>query len=310
MISFLDLIYFETVARLQSFTVAANELYISQQALSASIAKIESYLGTTLLNRTANCLSLTLIGEEVYQLSLDITSELKNLEASITRIPQNTICIFYMPHLVFHEIILYKAKQLFQKQHPEMSIHISTSKNLADIHFSDYSFICFNSHFISAYNGSYMKKMHGFTKIPFYNDRYCLIYNCGTPFVPKVNQTLPFQKLLILNGHKASPEFIFQLKKCGYNFQGVIENKKSLEAILSTLATNTDCMSIVPKIALQRYSTILDEFQIIELPQFLLTQHMIAYNKFRAQSQPYMLEFLRLFLQESKNFNLTIPKSD
>lgn len=51
------------VARVGSITRAAREMYISQPALSTTIARLESDLGVQLFKRTANRIALTEAGE-------------------------------------------------------------------------------------------------------------------------------------------------------------------------------------------------------------------------------------------------------
>ena len=55
--------YVEMVAELKSFTKAADKLYISQPALTKSIAKLERDLGLKLFGRTATPVQLTYAGE-------------------------------------------------------------------------------------------------------------------------------------------------------------------------------------------------------------------------------------------------------
>lgn len=65
-VEFLELLqlhYFVKVARAGSITRAAREMYISQPALSTTIARLESDLGVQLFKRTANRITLTEAGE-------------------------------------------------------------------------------------------------------------------------------------------------------------------------------------------------------------------------------------------------------
>lgn len=55
--------YFMVIARNLSFTRASNEIYISQPALSRSIASLEKKLGVPLFVRDRHSVSLTPAGE-------------------------------------------------------------------------------------------------------------------------------------------------------------------------------------------------------------------------------------------------------
>lgn len=61
--NFQRLKYFLTLAKTKNFTVAANELHISQPALSKQIALFEDELNTRLINRNTKSFKLTFAGE-------------------------------------------------------------------------------------------------------------------------------------------------------------------------------------------------------------------------------------------------------
>ena len=77
--TFKQLEYFMAVARSLSFTEAAAEMYISQPALSRSIAALETELGVPLLTRNHHSVSLTPAGTL-------LASELPNLSKELERI--------------------------------------------------------------------------------------------------------------------------------------------------------------------------------------------------------------------------------
>ena len=58
-------VIFYTVAKLKSFTLASNELFISQPAVSTAIKQLEKSLSVKLFYRDKNNVVLTKIGEEV-----------------------------------------------------------------------------------------------------------------------------------------------------------------------------------------------------------------------------------------------------
>jgi LysR family transcriptional activator of glutamate synthase operon len=58
-----QLAYFDAVVRYGSFTKAAQRLHVAQPAVSAQIKRLESELGTTLLERTTRRVALTHAGE-------------------------------------------------------------------------------------------------------------------------------------------------------------------------------------------------------------------------------------------------------
>lgn len=64
-----------TVAKLKSFSKAAEELYITQPTVSNQISNLEKELNTTLINRNNKSVSLTKAGNILYQYALDILNK-------------------------------------------------------------------------------------------------------------------------------------------------------------------------------------------------------------------------------------------
>ena len=77
--TFKQLEYFAAVARTLSFTEAANEVFVSQPALSRGIVSLENELGVSLLNRNHHTVSLTPAGTL-------LASELPNLRKELDRV--------------------------------------------------------------------------------------------------------------------------------------------------------------------------------------------------------------------------------
>lgn len=61
---------FLAIARYRSFTAAADQLYISQSALSQQMKSLEQELGFTLFDRGSRQLALTEAGRSFYQSAL------------------------------------------------------------------------------------------------------------------------------------------------------------------------------------------------------------------------------------------------
>jgi len=80
-----QLIYFVTVAEKQSFTKAAESLYISQPALSQRINELESELGVTLLERSKRHVTLTEAGKILLASSLDIINRVEGIPNLLER---------------------------------------------------------------------------------------------------------------------------------------------------------------------------------------------------------------------------------
>lgn len=119
---------FYTVANCKSITKAANELMISQPAISKSIMNLEEQLGGKLFVRTRRGVVLTEEGEEFYHYISQAMefinnaeskfTELINLDVGTIRIGVSTIISrkFLLPYLEY-----------FHEKYPKINIQILTS---------------------------------------------------------------------------------------------------------------------------------------------------------------------------------------
>lgn len=73
---------FEAVARLMSFTVAADELNVTQSAVSRQIKQLETELGVSLVIRKHRTIELTLEGKDLYEV---LRQSYHNLDALIAQ---------------------------------------------------------------------------------------------------------------------------------------------------------------------------------------------------------------------------------
>lgn len=80
MLTLRQLRYFDALARHQHFGRAAEDVAISQPALSMQIKEMEADLGIALVERQANAIRLTREGREVARRALQILSAVRDLE--------------------------------------------------------------------------------------------------------------------------------------------------------------------------------------------------------------------------------------
>src|ERR1700720_1979609 len=74
---------FEAAARNLSFTKAAEELFITQSAVSRQIKALEDHLGVMLFERRPRALVLTEHGEALYGVTVEV---LERLQAAVDRL--------------------------------------------------------------------------------------------------------------------------------------------------------------------------------------------------------------------------------
>ena len=117
--------YFLQVCKDKSFTKAARHLYITQQALSQSVKKLECELGISLFDRSKNGIELTNVSELILD---DIDSFINHYDMlydkirSKSKIPQGNINIGVPPG-----IISYFATQFLMPFHyiyPDINLNI------------------------------------------------------------------------------------------------------------------------------------------------------------------------------------------
>lgn len=74
---------FHTVARLLSFTKAAEALHMTQPAVTFQVRQLEEYFNTRLFDRTHNRITLTEVGERVYEYAEKIFEQYSQMENAV-----------------------------------------------------------------------------------------------------------------------------------------------------------------------------------------------------------------------------------
>jgi LysR family glycine cleavage system transcriptional activator len=120
---------FEAVARHGSFSRAADELSVTQSAVSHRISQLESQLGVSLLMRGASAVTLTPKGRELLPFVRDGLGSLRDGVAKVSADGRPTVRLSLAPALASNWLIQRLAA--FQRLHPDIHIDIhATSKNL------------------------------------------------------------------------------------------------------------------------------------------------------------------------------------
>jgi len=118
---------FEAVARHLSFTRAAEELHLSQPAVSMQVRGIEKILGLPLTEQFGKKIFLTEAGREVLYASQSITARLDDLQANLAQLRgmdsgQLNIAVTTTVSAVSTHILAN-----FRGKHPKVSIHLDVS---------------------------------------------------------------------------------------------------------------------------------------------------------------------------------------
>ncbi|MDE1465384.1 transcriptional regulator GcvA [Spartinivicinus poritis] len=120
---------FEAAGRHQNFTLAANELFVTQGAISRQVKQLEEYLGFPLFERRGQTLQLTAAGKQYLGAIKEALDTMDEATQSIIQQfrPNETLTISVLPSLSSRWLIP-KINQ-FKQQHPHLQLNIITSDN-------------------------------------------------------------------------------------------------------------------------------------------------------------------------------------
>ena len=130
-ITFIDIIkihIFYVVANKKNITKAAEELFISQPAVSKAIKKLENNLGGKLFNRTKKGVVLTEEGKEFYnyiKIALEYINNAENKFNDLINLETGTIKIGVSATLTKYFLTPFLEK--FHDLHPKINIQIDTN---------------------------------------------------------------------------------------------------------------------------------------------------------------------------------------
>ena len=125
---------FAAVARLGSFSAAAEELGISRAMASKYINHLETSLGTRLLNRTTRQLSLTETGTIYRDRISNIIAEIEDTELAVTRMqtePRGILKIISPPS--FGSFHLARSFSEYKELYPEVEIEMLLTERTPDL---------------------------------------------------------------------------------------------------------------------------------------------------------------------------------
>ena len=123
---------FEAVARRLNFSDAAEELFVTQSAVSRQIKGLEGELGAALFVRGTRHVELTQSGR-VLQRSVE--SGLGQIDASVRQIRQarSRKRVSVTTFASFGSLWLLPRIEAFQRQHPDIDIRVSATDSIADL---------------------------------------------------------------------------------------------------------------------------------------------------------------------------------
>ncbi|WP_323118121.1 LysR substrate-binding domain-containing protein [Burkholderia alba] len=126
------LVFFDAAARLGNFTRAAEELNVTQGAVSKQVVKLERFLGTTLFIRDAKTLRLTIAGQKYAQRTHELLIDCAEYTSSLMKDSgPNGLTIACAAGTA--DLFLTKRVSDFCSKHPEISVRILVRDGLVNL---------------------------------------------------------------------------------------------------------------------------------------------------------------------------------
>lgn len=123
---------FEAAGRRLSFTLAAQELFVTQSALSRQIKALEDALGVALFERRHRALALTTAGSAFHR---DVTDVLESLAAATSRMRDTTRSpgLTLSTTVSFASLWVIPRLATFRARHPEVEVYVSADDRVVDL---------------------------------------------------------------------------------------------------------------------------------------------------------------------------------
>ena len=123
---------FEAVARRLSFSAAADELFVTQSAISRQIKGLETELGAALFVRGTRHVEMTQSGQMLLRA---VETGLQKIDASVRQIRQvrSRKRVSVTTFASFGSLWLLPRIEAFQRLHPDIDIRVSAADVIADL---------------------------------------------------------------------------------------------------------------------------------------------------------------------------------
>ena len=122
---------FEAAARHLSFTRAAEELGMTQAAVSYQIRILEERVGTPLFERHARSVSLTPAGEQLAPGVIEAFARLRTAFASTSKLVDSVISLSVLPTLATHWLVPRLGR--FQIAHPQYAVQLDATHDVVNL---------------------------------------------------------------------------------------------------------------------------------------------------------------------------------
>lgn len=126
---------FHTVARLLSFTKAADSLHMTQPAVTFQIRQLEEYFNTRLFDRTHNRISMTEAGECVFEYADRIITLYNEMDYKVRELTGDVTGLLVIgASTTIAEYVLPSLLGEFRKLFPNVKLRLNVSNSLGVVH--------------------------------------------------------------------------------------------------------------------------------------------------------------------------------
>ena len=126
---------FHTVARLLSFTKAAETLHMTQPAVTFQVRQLEEHFNTRLFDRTHNRISLTEAGKRVFEYSDRIFEHNAEMESAVREMTGDVSGVLMIgASTTIAEYLLPALLGDFKKKYPDVNVQLKVSNSDGIVH--------------------------------------------------------------------------------------------------------------------------------------------------------------------------------
>jgi DNA-binding transcriptional LysR family regulator len=126
---------FHTVARLLSFTKAAETLHMTQPAVTFQVRQLEEHFNTRLFDRTHNRISLTEAGKRVFEYSDRIFEHYAEMENAVREMTGDVSGVLMIgASTTIAEYLLPALLGDFKKKYPDVNVQLKVSNSDGIVH--------------------------------------------------------------------------------------------------------------------------------------------------------------------------------
>jgi DNA-binding transcriptional LysR family regulator len=126
---------FHTVARLLSFTKAAETLHMTQPAVTFQVRQLEEHFNTRLFDRTHNRISLTDAGKRVFEYSDRIFELYSEMESAVREMTGDVSGVLMIgASTTIAEYMLPALLGDFKKKYPDVNLQLKVSNSDGIVH--------------------------------------------------------------------------------------------------------------------------------------------------------------------------------